>query len=732
VGEVPPTTRAEPASLPDPDGEVPEDGTDGDGHGTGGTGGIGGSPAEAVAAPGEPERSGVTSELLLGLEVAALAALTFSRPVLDTFGRSPESFIARQATATDIVLFGLVVAFAPALAFAALGSLTRLFGAPARRWSHLVLVMVLGGLAAWRFGRDVTGWPNDATKLLLAGFLVGPLLALLRWRAPATGTFLRYAGAASVIFLVQFLVMSPAADMVFAGPPGVDAAVDDQVAAGLGDDPPSVVVVVLDAFPTASLLDGSGQVDREVYPNIAALADTSTWYRNATSVAAYTDRAVPALLTGRYPGSERPRSPDPENLFTLLGGSYDLHVKEQITQLCPEDLCPRDASAGVGRLVGDAATWWQGTGSDEPRDEFDLPAVLEEGRYDTAEEWIDDLRVSPGGRPDLTFLHVVLPHAPWQFTDDGTLYDMQTDLPIGSAGLGWSQAGTDVGQQRHLLQARAADRLVGQLLDRLRDDDAFDDSLVVLTADHGESFLPDSLGRGLDAENIPYIMWTPLFVKTPGQTRASVDDGNIEAVDVTPTIADALGVEIPWDVDGLPVAEAVAERDPDTKRFADDEGHEIHAADGEDLLEIDGSDHFPTVLAADAVSARGPDAIWKRTPYGELFGRSPGAAGVGDPADGTLSVEHPGELRIDTGEPLPLEVIGHTDLDVGTTVALALNGTIGAVTTVEPWFDAGGGPLVHGMMPPDLFVDGVNEVTAYVVEGPPGDETLRPLAVELP
>jgi hypothetical protein len=694
------------------------------------------APSEATGTtegtePTEPGRSSLVGELLLALEVTALAAFTFSRPVLDSFGRSPETFIARHASTTDIVLFGLVVAFVPALAFALAGAVSRLFGPAARRGVHLVLIAVLGGLAAWRIGRDLTGWPNDATKLLLAGIVVGPLLALLRWRVPATATFLRYAGVASVIFLVQFLVLSPTSDVAFGSPPGVDEAVDRQVAADLGDDPPSVVFVVLDAFPTASLLDGTGHIDAELYPNIAALAGTSTWYRNDTSVAAFTGEAVPALLTGRYPvGGKPPLGPDPENLFTLLGGSYDLHVKEQVTRLCPDELCPRGASAGVGTLVDDATTWWKGSSGDEARNEFDLPAVLEDGRYQAAESWIDDLQVGPGGRPDLTFLHIVLPHAPWQFTDDGTLYDMQSDLPVGAAGLGWSQGGYEIGHQRHLLQAQAADKLVGQLMDRLRDADVFDDSLVVLTADHGESFVPDSLGRALDAKNVPYIMWTPLFVKTPGQTDPDVDDGNVEAIDVLPTIADLLGVDLPWDVDGLPIAEARSERDPDVKRFADDEGHAIHPDDGGDLLDLDGRDYFPTVLAADPVAATGPDAVWKRTPHGELFGRHPDDLRIGDPADQQLVLDDPRDLDdIDTGEPLPIEMIGHTRLDVGTTVAYALNGTIGAVTTVEPFSVDDDGSLVHGLLPPDLFEDGANELTAYVVEGPPGDETLRPLDI---
>ena len=76
-----------------------------------------------------------------------------------------------------------------------------------------------------------------------------------------------------------------------------------------------------------------------------------------------------------------------------------------------------------------------------------------------------------------------------------------------------------------------------------------------------------------------------------------------------------------------------------------------------------------------------------------------------EPLDQPLVLDDPQRLdHIDTGEPLPLEMLGHAPLDVGTTVAYALNGTVGAVTTVEPW-PSDDGELVHGLVPPDLFQD---------------------------
>lgn len=664
--------------------------------------------------------------------MTALAAFAFSRPVLDSFGRSPETFIARQATPTDIVVFGLAVAFLPALVVAAVGAATRVFGDTVRQRSHVGLVALVGGVGAWRMGRDLTGRSNGATQLVLAGLAVGLLLGLLRWRVPATATFLRYAGVASVVFLLQFLVMSPTTDLAFGGPGGVDDEVERQIADDLGDDPPSVVLVVLDALPTAALLDGTGRVDAELYPDLAALASTSTWYRNNTTVAAFTNQAVPALLSGRYPEpNEPPPGAESENLFTLLGDSYDLHVKEQVTKLCPDSMCARPAAGAVDTLLGDAVRWWRSGDSESAQRDFDLPAALGDDRYAAAEAWIDDLHVPSGGRPDLTFLHIVLPHEPWRFTETGAVYD-GSEPPAALSGLGWSDTGHEVGLQRFVLQAQAADRLVGRLMDRLREDGVFDDSLVVLTADHGAAFLPGSGVRVVYPDNIPYILWTPLFVKAPGQSEPTVDDGNVMSVDVVPTIADRLGVDLPWDVDGVPVPESGPDRDPNRKLFADNGINAVRAEEGEDLVEIDGSDHFAEALAADPVAATGPDAVWKRTVHGDLFGRRVDDLRVGEPAGTELEVDEPGDLDdIDTSAPLPLEIVGHVDLPVGTHVALALNGTVGATTTVGRW-PVGGGWLVQGLMPPGLFVDGENELTTYVVDGSPGDETLHPLDVEAP
>src|SRR5699024_3654624 len=107
-----------------------------------------------------------------------------------------------------------------------------------------------------------------------------------------------------------------------------------------------------------------------------------------------------------------------------------------------------------------------------------------------------------------------------------------------------------VGRQRHLLQLQATDRLIGRVIARLKAIGAYDDAMIVVTADHGVSFMAGEPVRGLSARNAHEIAWIPLFVKYPGQTAGVVDDRPTRSSDIVPTIADAIGADVPWKLDG--------------------------------------------------------------------------------------------------------------------------------------------------------------------------------------
>ena len=92
--------------------------------------------------------------------------------------------------------------------------------------------------------------------------------------------------------------------------------------------------------------------------------------------------------------------------------------------------------------------------------------------------------------------------------------------------------------------------MLGRLVARLRRTGLYDRALVVVTADHGISFRAGQKRRPLSDANLQDIAYVPLFVKLPHQRRGRIEGAPARTIDIVPTIADAIGVRIPWHVDG--------------------------------------------------------------------------------------------------------------------------------------------------------------------------------------
>ena len=63
--------------------------------------------------------------------------------------------------------------------------------------------------------------------------------------------------------------------------------------AGVGGRDAPVVFLMLDEFPQGALLDTNGALDAKRFPGFARLVSVSTWYPGATTVAPWTNLAVP-------------------------------------------------------------------------------------------------------------------------------------------------------------------------------------------------------------------------------------------------------------------------------------------------------------------------------------------------------------------------------------------------------------------------------------------------------
>ena len=673
------------------------------------------------------------------LELLGLCGLVIAQPVLAVFGNAPDYFVFEGAGRAEIIVFALVVGLVPAIGLWALVQLVGWNDGGRRRIVHRVVVGLLIGLFVLQVAtsRDAAA-PLGLTLAL--GLGAGAAWAHHRW--PGVRLWAAWLAPVSLVVLGLFLFSSPVSGLVQDG--GVDPA---ELGAFGSGSPPPVVMIVFDEWPLASIMRSNGTIDAGLYPNVADLAGGATWYRDTTTVANLTNFAVPSLLTGNRPveGETADASTHPENLFTLLGGTYRLDVTERITRLCPPSLCT--GSGGVeqqGRraTVADLLTEARqvfidrltpGTRDEPVTDVFVEPdAAVDQARNDGQGQVLEDLfdprpasldRFLRGIRrdevPTLHFLHVLEPHTPYLHLPDGHRYGADPGLRQITAmedGRPGGDRRSDAlpralwDRQRLQLEVAHVDRLIGDVVDRLRGQGLYDEALVVVTSDHGIAFEPGGPVRGLGVEPIddaaqPELLWVPLVVKAPGQRQGAVSDEPAETIDVLPTIAERLGIDLPWTMDGRALdGTTPADRE---RRFVHVQGSSFATfhLDPPVLLDADLTD--VQARGVDSVlPGRGPDRWWTVGPAPGRVGRPTVGSGLPAAIDGAEAF-----TAVDLGQAVvPAVVSGRVDGGIRR-VAVAVNGAIAAV--VETFTDDGGPGRFVAMVSPDRLVDGANEVTIH-------------------
>lgn len=502
--------------------------------------------------------------------VAALSGFAIAQPIFDLLAGTAQFFGVRGSTSTEIVVFAVAVVLVPFFVALILEGLVGLAGEAPRKALHLVFVAGLLTLIALRALKEAFDPPAGA--LVLAAFALGIGGALFYWRVRAGRSIVSVLIPAPLIFLAIFLFFSPVEKLV--SPPEARASLVVE------DAETDVVVLILDEFPTSSLMNGEGQIDAARYPSFGDLASDSTWFRNATGEHEGTHAAVPSILDARLP--KRGRQPTfadhPDNLFTLLGGRYRMNVWETQTHLCPTSLCRGKGELSdsfvdrMHSLFEDAGIVYLhmvvptseekrlpdvGTSWGHYRRVAERGARFERSRF---EKFIASIR-RPGNRPSLNLAHILLPHGTWELLPS-CHQDITPDYSPGLIvpGNRWGSNEWLVAQayQRQLLQVACTDRLLGEFLRRLRETGAYDRSLVIVTADQGVSVEAGESRRSVDPAkptNLADLAFVPLFVKRPRQQEGAVVDTHVRTLDIVPTIADVLGIQVPWAHDGRSVFE---------------------------------------------------------------------------------------------------------------------------------------------------------------------------------
>jgi len=421
-------------------------------------------------------------------------------------------------------------------------------------------------IARFRIFRDVflENLPAGSTKGLMvqAGlfaaavlvFLVGRAAArLLVGRTPARmllrawGSPLVFGGVAALCFAAAHL-----------GAPA-DAKADGHRRAGSGDKP-NVVMIVVDTL-RADHLGTYGYTTRRTSPNLDAFARDAVRFDHAFSQASWTRPSFASILTGRYPSSHRtvfkpdvlPDAVDtlPEVLsgqgyatagfvtnfnvapyFNFGQGFDEYHYLEPELVLWANDTASRLSLYSIVRLVSERFL------SQNLRVENYYQDAKAVGR--SVDDWLDR---KPDG-PFFLFVGYMDPHDPYfAHPYDGTAVArvaMPRPAPSHAARLEALYDG----------EIRYWDQHFGRLIANLKRRGLYDDTMIVVTSDHGEEFGEHGgfwHGTTLYDEQVH----VPLVVRMPrGELSGTTLTDWVRHVDLAPTILRIAGGRAPEGMQG--------------------------------------------------------------------------------------------------------------------------------------------------------------------------------------
>lgn len=332
---------------------------------------------------------------------------------------------------------------------------------------------------------------------------------------------------------------------------------------------PNVLIVLVDAL-RADRLGPYGFTERPTSPNLDRFAAQAVVFERAVSQNGWTVPSVASLFSGVYPQTHGVlRFIDPRS--HLEGGGEGPVLMDAMSG-DHSTLAERFAAAGwatAAILKSDVINAGRGFEqgfehfeflSQPPKDRLDSGAQL----TDATLRWLEGRGDDP--RPFFLYLHYMDPHTSYiapepYYSRYSTGYSSTLDGNHGPI-VAFNEEGSppptadDIGKLLALYDAEIEywDSQFGRLVDRLAATGLIDETVVVVTADHGEAFWEHELfeHRAVFQENI----WVPMIIRVPGAEPARIPQW-VQMIDIGPTVVELAGVEPGPHWVGLSHAEAI-------------------------------------------------------------------------------------------------------------------------------------------------------------------------------
>lgn len=374
---------------------------------------------------------------------------------------------------------------------------------------------------------------------------------------------------------------------------------------------PNVLLIVIDQF-RADLL--SGKLARIAkLPNLKALMNDAAVFQNHYSVMAPCGPSRVSLLTGQYGMNHRavrngtPLRHDTPNLAKeaqklgyepLLFGYTDTTIDPRSTEpddprlASYEEVMPGFREIASLRQESDDRMWMEAAaakgvilpdGNEKYRpagEKLNDPAIYPAQLSDTAvltDAFLNHMKDEDQGW--FSLLAYIRPHPPFVAPAPYNSMYAPSDMPepvsdtgdtphpflkasqetttvsdkvVGFPGLGPSPEVTAILRSIYLGLASEVDHHIGRVISWLKESGQYDNTILIVTADHGELLGDfDLWGKSSFHDSAYHI---PLVVRAPGGAKGIEYQEMTESVDVAPTILELMGGSAPSSMDGRSLA----------------------------------------------------------------------------------------------------------------------------------------------------------------------------------
>jgi len=437
-----------------------------------------------------------------------------------------------------------------------------------------------GARMLWTWTRSVAGLELTITSGL-RWFVMGLLLAVLALlivRLRPASVLARLSGSLLALRPAAALVMLLALGAVLQKPPAVSWRVDPRPAAveraAPGPRPrPDIVLISIDALAAADA-DACNPQSVQM-PRLAALAQRSSCFTRFYTSSNFTTPTASTMESSLLPWSHFATQPDSKMLPAVRGHSLAAVLRAQgwRTHSITDNLLASPLHRGsfaawsssalahttlFGNLFRGAMTVFPETAL--PRltatalgflGAFDMAVHGEQSPYASERTYALVLqRLAAEGRsaPQFIWAHTLPPHSPYlpppstrhRLLPPGELERWSDMLPDNIEYAPALQPLVDKHRLRYRESIMAADAALGEFLDELQRQGRLDGALIVISADHGESFEQGLIGHaGPRLHDV--LIRVPLVLKLPGQQVGRVIGQPVSQADLAPTLLDMAG-----------------------------------------------------------------------------------------------------------------------------------------------------------------------------------------------